>query len=939
MSTLVLAVAVLGATVLAGTSVDGPDPRVVSSQGEESTLEETEVPLTEDIVPEGEPESPGAQGESEGEPEGVGGGDPDAPVAELERTQTDPFNMAGVTWTGGGTDLQVQVSYRHDGQWSGFETLDVEPMDDVEGGRHHTEPLWVDEGGDGVHVRITSPSGDLPQDVKVATIDPGKDGLIEATSATTERPGIIRRASWGAKPVSSTACAEPRYGSTRGATIHHTAGSNTYSQGQAAGILRSYQSYHQSLGWCDIGYNFLVDRWGRIYEGRVGGMTKMVRGAHAGTNGANTYTVGVAMMGTFTNVQPPLATRAAVADLVAWRFSLAGVPARGTHTLDGKSVQRIIGHRDVKATECPGRMGYQWVTRSGGLRDSVDKRLKAGTYRWDAPTGLKATPDGTKSLRLSWNEVDGAKKYVAQVSTSSSMSNSRYYAFSRTSGVIGGLEPDKTYHVRIKVEHSLRREALSPWSGAVRGTTYRWAAPGSMRVRSTTSSSVSLAWNAQAGAKKYVVQIARTPDMANPSYRAFSTNSGTISNIQPSTTYYVRVTVKHSVTNAQLSRYSSVASGRTSAATTSTVNQRSVGSASSVTFKGHGYGHGIGMSQWGAHGGAQKGVLASRILAKYYPGTSLASRSRYIRVRVTADNDGSTAVRARSGLRFLQGSRSITLPTTVSGRTVSHWRIEPYASNKRQSTLRYKSGSTWRTYKSLVWHGSADFAAPTMQLVLPGGKTVTYRHKLRAARPHSTATLRHTVNVVHLNDYTQGVVAREMPASWPTQALRAQAIAARTYGLQSITPSAWYDICDTTSCQVYGGVSAEHANTNAAVASTSNRVLMHDGKPAVTQYSSSSGGFTNQGSRPYLKAVSDPWDNHSANQNHSWSQAVNKSTIQSKYPSIGTLKTLKVTKRNGHGSMGGRVSSLQLVGSKRTVTISGTDARWAFGLKSDWFGF
>ena len=1037
-STLALAGAVLAATVLSGTvESTAPETEVVSSQGEEASLEETAVPLADDVQPEAksaDPEEPGAPEPSE-QPEatdGTGGGDPEAPVAELEHTETDPFNMVGVTWASGGNDLQVSVSYRQAGEWSGFEPLEVQADEPLEGERAGTEPKWLDQAADGVAVRIVSASGQLPEDVKVATIDPGEDGLVQPTAAAPGQPPIISRASWGSASVSTSACSAPRVSETRGATIHHTAGSNTYTKAQAAGIVRSTQAYHRgSQGWCDIGYNFLVDKFGRIYEGRVGGITKGVRGAHTGTTEGNRYTMGVSMMGNFDVAQVPTAMKKPIADLVAWRFGQAKVPARGTHVLDGKRVERIIGHRDVKATACPGRYGYAWVI--GDLRSAVASRLagnggNASGYRWKAPTNLKATASGN-NVSLSWGAVSGAKKYVVQVSNSASMTKPSYYAFTTNKGTIKGLSGG-TKHIRVTVKHSKTNEMLSPYSAVTKVDAYRWKAPTNLKasgtgsslsvswgavsgakkyvVRASRSSSMSnskyfafstnkgtiknlgdgvwylrvtvkhsktnemlspysattsidayrwkaptsvkatgqpaamsLSWAGQSGAKKYVVKISRNSSMSSPSYRAFTTSKGSVPNIQPSQKYYLQVQIRHSKTNAPLSPYSAVVSTTTKAKGTqkSTVDQKSIGSASSVTFKGHGYGHGIGMSQWGAYGGAQKGAMASKILATYYPGTSLASRSKYIRVHVTADNDGSTAVKAKSGLKFLQGSRSITLPASVSGRKVSHWRIEPYASNKRQSTLRYKSGSTWRTYQSLVWNGQADFAASTMQLVLPGGKTVTYRHKLRAARPSSTSTVRRTVNVLHLNDYTRGVVAREVPASWPNQALRAQAIAARTYGLRSISSGGWYDICDTTSCQVYGGVSAEHSRTNSAVASTSNRVLLYQGSPAFTQFSASSGGYTNKGSQPYLKPVNDPWDNNSANKNHSWSQSVKKSTIQSKYPSIGTLKSVKVTKRNGHGAKGGRVVSLQIIGSKKTVTISGTDARWAFGLKSDWFGF
>ena len=1221
--------AVAAATVLVGPNdPDGPsDTTPVSVEGEDSTLQEQEVPLVDDPdVDAGEPapetledapEDPQGEADPQDEGEeggGQGGGDPDAPVAQLERTGTDPFNMVGVTWEGG-ADLRVEVSHRTAGQWSAFEDLEVEPVDPTEGGRAGTEPLWINDGADGVSVRITSASGELPRDVKVATIDPGEDGLVAPTSGAPGQPSIIMRSSWGAK---SASCSTGRP-ATRGATIHHTAGNNTYSQAQVAGILRSYQDYHRSRGWCDIGYNFLVDRFGRIYEGRVGGITNMVRGAHAGTNGANTYTVGIAMMGTFTNVMPTAATRESVANLVAWRFGRSGVPAKGTHTLDGRTQQRIIGHRDVKATECPGRTAYTWVT--GGLRDSVAAKLKAGSgfdwsapsgvrvrksdtfwdlswssapgpvsfmvevstsasmssprtvvvdgtegrisglrastryymrvatrhsrtgartsayspvvsgrsFDWPAPTGVTASSSAPTTGAVRWTAVPGAVAYTVQVSTNASMSspvtqattqpsatltklqagrdyyvrvfvrhsrtgaqtsavspvatfttasaseaeswdwpaptdvaptvatnsgvglawksvpgpkafivevsrdrsmtNTTEHRIDGTTGVVSGLDKSSTYFARVATRHSRTGARTSAFSPVVETTTMDWSSPNGVRVRKADTS-WALSWNAVPGAATYLVEVSRSPLMTDPVEHRFETNSGTVTGLRPSTQYYMRVAVRHSRTGARTSAFSPVVSGRsfdwpapptptaagvsssgatlswpavagvktytvqvsrsasmsspktyrvstnratvsglqpstgyharvsvshsrtseqtsafsptrafsTSAGTSST-NSVNLPASGSVTLKGRGFGHGIGMSQYGSLGGASSGANAAQILNRYYPGTSVVSRSTRIRVLISADSNGSVEVLARSGMRFVQGSRTIDLPATVSGRTVDRWRIEPRSSDARQSVLRYRSGSRWYSYQSLWWNGEAQFMAPTMDLVLAGVGTVRYRDTLRAAQPSSGSTTRRTVNVLDLNEYTRGVVARESPASWPHEALRAQSIAARTYGLRSISSGGWYDICDTTSCQVYGGVAAEDPRTDRAVSSSKDRVLVYQGTPAFTQFSSSSGGFTNQGSQPYLRPVSDPWDGTSANPNRSWTQNVSVSTIRSRYPSIGTPRRMQVTKRNGHGTDGGRVSSLQIVGSSGSVTVTGPAARSAFGLKSDWFGF
>src|SRR5690606_23739241 len=118
-------------------------------------------------------------------------------------------------------------------------------------------------------------------------------------------------------------------------------------------------------------------------------------------------------------------------------------------------------------------------------------------------------------------------------------------------------------------------------------------------------------------------------------------------------------------------------------------------------------------------------------------------------------------------------------------------------------------------------------------------------------------------------------------SGWAAEALKAQSVAARTYGAQAMRTTSYYDICDTTSCQVYGGQSAETANTDAATKATAGKILTYGGKPALAQFSSSSGGWSAPGSQPYLKAVRDDWDDFSGNSVHNWSINVKTSTIQS----------------------------------------------------------
>ncbi|MET0821106.1 MAG: peptidoglycan recognition protein [Aeromicrobium sp.] len=317
-------------------------------------------------------------------------------VAELPARGTDEFGLVGVTWDSGfdATGMLVEVRLRTKGAWGSWEELHIEGVDDTEGGRPGTEPLWVG-AADGVAVKVTSPTGQRPAGLKVDTIDAGATpsdptsasaavyrtssaGAV-TTAATTAQPPIILRSAWGAAP--NTKCDTPTVSSgIMGAVVHHTAGTNSYTADQSAQIVRATQAYHmKSRKWCDIGYNFLVDKYGQIFEGRNGGIDRAVRAAHSGNAAVNTYTMGVSMMGTFDKSAPTQATKDAVAKLISWRFGLAGIPATGTYSLGGKTLNRIAGHRDVVGTECPGAAAYAWLSAPGGLRATVASGVAAAS--------------------------------------------------------------------------------------------------------------------------------------------------------------------------------------------------------------------------------------------------------------------------------------------------------------------------------------------------------------------------------------------------------------------------------------------------------------------------------------------------------------------------------------------------------------------------------
>jgi len=360
----------------------------------------------------------------------------------------------------------------------------------------------------------------------------------------------------------------------------------------------------------------------------------------------------------------------------------------------------------------------------------------------------------------------------------------------------------------------------------------------------------------------------------------------------------------------------------------------------SITIRGHGYGHARGMSQYGAQGAALKGKSYRQIVNFYYPGTSWSQLKGRIRVLIGADTTSAVTVSPARGLavRDRDTGQVYRLPTAGN---VKRWRINLVGGR----TVIERLTDQWRAYDppgkaNGVLRGVGEFFADRpITLWFPNGSTRKYRGILRAASPHDRARSFDTVNVLSMDDYLQGVVPYEMPASWHPEAVKAQAIAARTYATWSRNQnrSRYYQICDTTSCQVYGGVNGEDSRSNTAIVATTRQILTYGGQPAFTQFSSSSGGWTAKGGAPYLPAQQDPYDGWSGNSMHTWSTTVSASTLERKYPRLGTLRGIRVTDRTGHGEWGGRVNRLVLDGSRGDVAMSGDSFRWAVGLRSTWF--
>jgi stage II sporulation protein D len=369
---------------------------------------------------------------------------------------------------------------------------------------------------------------------------------------------------------------------------------------------------------------------------------------------------------------------------------------------------------------------------------------------------------------------------------------------------------------------------------------------------------------------------------------------------------------------------------------------------------GHGYGHGRGMSQWGAAGAATTGLTYDRILGFYYAGTKLESKTpeSAMRVWISADTDNITQVQPVSGLRLTTAHGTHVLPTAVGGAAVTGWRARRVASGELRVEWLSGADGRWAAYAPVTAAGAqVDFSRTgngEITIVLPKGARRTVRERVRAVKaPGSSLTAVRTVAVMSMTSYLRSVVPAEMPASWPAEALKAQSVAARTYAarLREARPKSQpWDVCDTVSCQVFSGTSTEHARSDAAVTATAGRYLTRDGALVMTEFSASNGGWSvSAGSRyPHMVAKADPYDGvverfGSMVSTHAWSATVSMATLEKAYPAAGRIGSVQVLERDGNGAWGGRVRSVRIVGAKGSVTVSGDAFKAAAGLRSVWW--
>jgi len=351
--------------------------------------------------------------------------------------------------------------------------------------------------------------------------------------------------------------------------------------------------------------------------------------------------------------------------------------------------------------------------------------------------------------------------------------------------------------------------------------------------------------------------------------------------------------------------------------------------AADVRLDGQGFGHGVGLSQYGAYGYALREARTARfIVGHYFTGTTVQTRpATAIRVRLKAGSSAKVcSARTATGAQ----GRVVTL------REDRAYRLNP-VSTAQLAVVDSTTGATLATIGAPVTVADGSDGVCLRGVAENGVDGGSYRGTFVVMRDGAGVLV---VNRVSLEHYVYGVVPSEMPASWPHAALKAQAIAARSYALRSLRPAAAYDVFADTRSQVYRGMVAETAATTFAVQDSQAQAVMAGAEVAQTFFFSTSGGVTENneaaiGGAPisYLRSVADPHDDLSPS--HRWTVTFTTAQLDAKLGDLvaGQATGLQVLTRTATG----RAATVRIVGTEGTNTVPATTIRTRLGLRSVWF--
>jgi len=326
------------------------------------------------------------------------------------------FDLVGLRWARGGRlDAQVRARPRG-GAWTAWVDLPAaaDHGPDGAGARAGTDPAWTGAANE-LQLRLRgSARGLRARFVHARPVVARRRGrrALFAAHRQVGVPAIIPRAAWGGDSVAPRAAAS--YGQVQLAFVHHTATANDYGPEDSAAIVLGIARYHRdSNGWNDVGYNFLVDRYGQIFEGRAGGIDAPIVGAQA--QGFNSVSTGIACLGSFISVAQTEAGIDALARLISWKLSLHGVPVQGQVTVTSAggpsnrfgagvpvTFERISGHRDGNQTTCPGNLLYAQL---------ADLRARAARYA-TSPSAMTLTASSTRLRGVTRAIVSGTLRFA-----------------------------------------------------------------------------------------------------------------------------------------------------------------------------------------------------------------------------------------------------------------------------------------------------------------------------------------------------------------------------------------------------------------------------------------------------------------------------------------------------------------------------------------------
>ena len=842
-------------------------------------------------------------------------------AAAIPPTTTDSFGLVGITAAEPfDPATRIVMRVRQDGEWLPWMELPVSehmPDPNTEEGqraRYASEPV-VTDGADGIQVRVDTPSGAVPADTQISLIDNPvrpEDAALESSlpassaQAAVRRPPIITREQWGADE--SLRSGKTTYSdSVKVAFVHHVVSTNDYTPAQAAQQMRNvYSWFTEGIQVNDFGYNFMVDRFGRLYEGRAGGMDRAVVGAH--TSGFNAETFAVSFLGNADTLNPDAPTKEkildSISDLIAWKFELNDVnplgsavltsagpgPGQGTTSMywPGEKVtsKTIAGHGDIGSTSCPGEF----------LRPTLNHIRLAVSAR----QGRNFFPPSISGDRVPWGTggaITLSPRSVGPMDATLTVSNA-----------CG--DPVRTMSASTAVA------ATVPFTWDLRDSKGKQVPPGlyTFEISASSSGKELFPWS---GVARISATAVSPPDPCTPPEQ--------------------------------------------------------------FTVEGTGYGHGVGLSQWGAYAMATadpKRWKAKDIVEYYYRGQTAADSAKVESVEDSTDVRIGLLYQATQAHARVEdlGASGAQMQVTFGQKTIvlgpdAHLSFAP---SGRFVTVRRTDGGSSQSLGrgrvvTLQWSGTRDpggaGSAPALLNVAgPGESFASTGHRYRygsvdlTSLETSSGRRLAVVNTLRLGDeYLKGIA--EVNPTWPDAALQSQAIASRSYALSQVARGLDSDCgCHMDDGdgpkydQTFRGWLAEsqygdpnrwaEAVDATRPTATTGLAATYQGRPINAFYTAATGGHTLSASSvwggssvPWAAGVKDEWSlNATGNPYRSWSVVLTQQRVEEIFGLDNVMEIILKEDESGSASMPVKVRARSL--DNRTSTISAQKFRQAVGYMS-----